>query len=132
MLCMNKYPQEYVDDCKQRLQDQLVAYRELPAGPARDVFEPLFFNNLVLVLECYFVHRTRGLEGKDGNPLNEVRLLIGSLLENKQRFKVEKAIKYKPEASILQFRVDDPIALSEAQFCRLAEAFFAEIQRKFV
>ena len=132
MLCVNKYPQEYVDDCKKRFQDQLAAFQNLPAGPAREAFEPLFFNNLVLVLESSFVHRTRGLEGKDGNPLNEVRLLSRSLLENKQRFQVEKAIKYKPENSILQFQSDQAIALTEAQFCRLSEAFFAEIQRKFV
>jgi len=121
---MNKYPQEYVDDCKQRLQEQLAAYRKLPE---RDVFEPFFFNNLVLVLDGYFIHRTRGLEGKDGNPLNEVRLLSGSLMENKQRFKVEKSIKYKPDTSILQLQVEEAIALKEAQFRRLAEAFFAEI-----
>ena len=132
MLCVSKYPQEYVDDCKKRFQDQLVAYQNLPAGPARDAFETLFFNNLVLVLENSFVHRTRGLEGKDGNPLNEVRLLSSSLLENKQRFKIEKSIKYKPENSILQLQPEQPIALTEAQFGRLSEAFFAEIQRKFV
>lgn len=132
VLCGNKYPQEYVDDCKKRLPDQLAAYQNLPAGPARQAFESLFFNNLVPVLDSYFVHRTRGLEGKDGNLLNKVRLWSSSLLENKQRFKVERAIQYKPEDSILQPQSDQPIALTEAQFGRLPEAFFAEIQRKSV
>ncbi len=40
---------------------------------ALEPFETLFFNNLTLVLDRYFVHRLAGpnYEGKNGNPLNE-------------------------------------------------------------
>jgi len=37
--------------------------------------ESVFFNDLVLVLKTSFVHGQRGMEDKDGNPLNEVRVL---------------------------------------------------------
>ena len=37
---------------------------------------------MVLQLEYMFVHRLSGLEGKDGNPLTEVRVLCNSLLFN--------------------------------------------------
>ena len=49
---------------------------------AVDLFESFFFSNLVLVLDNLFVHRGRGLEKKDSNPLNEVRMLCNSILQN--------------------------------------------------
>jgi hypothetical protein len=41
---------------------------------ALEAFEVLFFNNMALVLDRYFVHRLRMVTGKDGNPLNEVEM----------------------------------------------------------
>jgi len=41
-------------------------------------FEPLFFNNLVVVLDAFFVHRSRTPEGKHGNPMNELRMICTS------------------------------------------------------
>jgi len=37
---------------------------------------------MVLVLDSSFSHRQRTMELKDGNPLNEVRVLCNSILEN--------------------------------------------------
>jgi hypothetical protein len=84
------YTKDHVNSCRSKIEAQLAAYRVL-TGAAREkagdssasaaTFEPLFFNNLVLVLDRFFVHRARGLEGKDGNPLNEVRMLCDSILQ---------------------------------------------------
>jgi hypothetical protein len=43
----------------------------------------------------------------------------------------DKTIKYKPETSVVKRRIGDEIALDEAQFQLLCDAFFAEIQEKF-
>jgi hypothetical protein len=77
------------------MESQLAAYKTLlitaraKAGTGNAAFnsavasfEPLFFNNLVMVLDGFFVHRSRTLEGKDGNPLNEFRTICSSLLQN--------------------------------------------------
>jgi hypothetical protein len=50
--------------------DAAVAPAESLSADA-DVFETVYFNNLVLSLELDFVHRARGLQGKDGNALNK-------------------------------------------------------------
>jgi hypothetical protein len=47
---------------------------------AIESFETNFFNHMVLVLDHYFVHRSRIIELKDGNPLNEVRMLCDSIM----------------------------------------------------
>src|SRR3954465_13676633 len=82
MLGRNAYERSYVEGCRAEVDRQVQAFRRMPASDAVAAFEPTFFNDLVLVLEMAFVHRLRTLEGKDGNPLNEVRLLAASLLEN--------------------------------------------------
>lgn len=95
MLAVSSYSQEYVVACRARMESQLAAYRKLAAeakkqgGPdaaaaasALESFESVFFNNMVLVLDSYFTHRLRAIEKKDGNPLNEVRVLCNSMLHH--------------------------------------------------
>ena len=96
-----------------------------------DAFEPVFFNNMVLVLDSFFTHRLRGMEGKDGNPLNEVRVIQISLVENDGRLTVDTTIKLKAATSVLGYDVGDEIRLQEADFTRLAEAYFTEIEKKY-
>jgi hypothetical protein len=134
MLCMNAYPQSYIEACRSLLDQQLAAYRELVlTADARTVigFEARFFSHMVVVLDRYFVHRTRGLEGKDGNPLNEVRMLCNSILENESTLTADKTIKYDPAKTVLSIPIGARIELKEYDFNRLAAAFFAEIENKF-
>ena len=134
MLCVNQYPREYVDECRSRMAAQLNAYRELaaPGGATVEAFEPQFFNHLVLALDRYFVHRSRTLEGKNGNPLNEVRMLCSSLLEHHGVLAADKTIKYRPENAVLQLQIGDEIRLLEADFEALCSAFFRELEATFV
>jgi hypothetical protein len=145
MLCATKYPQAYVDQCRSRVDQQLFAYRGLlatipPASGTRakkvssavGAFESQFFNHMLLALDDYFLHRGRTIEGKDGNPLNEVRLLCDSIKENGGVFVGQKAIAFDSTSSVLGLQPGNRINLSEADFSLLAKAFFGEIERRFV
>jgi hypothetical protein len=140
MLCVNSYKQDYIDECRSRMEAQLAAYEDLVttaraktgSGKALDAFEPLFFGNLVVVLDGFFVHRARALEKKDGNPLNEVRMICNSLLQNHGVLSADKTIKYSPEKSVVKLKIGDKIKLAESAFIALFNAFFAEIEAKFV
>lgn len=134
MLGMRNYTQDYVDAHRKRVDADLVAYRAATAagGEALADFEPVFFNNMVLALEASFVHRLRVVEGKDGNPLNEVRALATSLLENGGVLAVEKSMRLKPETSVLGLQAGDQIAIDETSFVKLADAFFTEVEKRFV
>jgi hypothetical protein len=135
MLCMNNYTQAYIDECRARVATQLAAYDKLVKAvgkqPALDSFEPIFFNNLVLLLDQLFVHRSRIIEGKDGNPMNEVRVICNSLLNNNSKLLADKGIKLNPTKSILKYQVGDEIKLTEVDFRRLSDAFFASIEQVF-
>jgi hypothetical protein len=82
------------------------------------------------------------IEGKDGNPLNEVRVLCNSLLFNRGKLQVEKlpdwpnsagsSLKLPPDKSVLKLKAGDTIALTHAEFVRLADAFFAEIEKRYL
>lgn len=80
-------------------------------------FEPTFFNSMVLVLDHHFLHRGRNIEGKDGNPLNETRVLCNSLMDN--------------GGAMAAYDVGDEIRLSEGDFRLLAKGFFSEIKSRY-
>ena len=141
MLGMKTYPRSYIAACRARVDADLAAYRKHRGKTPPNDFEARFFNNEVLLLDYMFVHRLSGIEGKDGNPLNEVRALCNSLLLNGGKLQVEKlpgwpnsavaSIRLPPEKSVLKLRNGDEIKLTETDFIQLAKAFFAEIEAKF-
>ena len=51
------------------------------------------------------------MEGKDGNPLNEVRMMGNSILQNHGVLSADKTIKYNPAKSILKLQVGAEIKL---------------------
>jgi hypothetical protein len=143
MLGRKEYTREELEHAQHAVRQQLAAYRKLvkALGGARDdpklasaleAFEPLLCDNMTLVLDRYFVHRLRGVTGKDGNPLNEVELLADSLMNNGGELRGNNVVKYKPEESVLKLEIGEPIRMSATEFERLSEAFFAELEAKFV
>jgi hypothetical protein len=132
MLGRNSYTREELDNARTALDRQLAAYRALADRPALADFEPLFFNNMTLVLDRLFVHRIRSVSGKDGNPLNEVELLTESLMSNNGVFQGNNVIKYVPEKSVVGLTPGDRIRLTAEQFEQLCRAFLDELERRFV
>jgi hypothetical protein len=96
-----------------------------------EALETVYFNNMTLVLDRYFVHRLRVVVGKDGNPLNEVELLGESLMNNDGVLRGNNVIKYAPDETVVKLKPGDQIKLTEAQFERLARAFLADLKAKF-
>jgi hypothetical protein len=142
MLGRKTYTREELDHARTAIAGQLAAYRELAdaidatgdprAQAALGAFEPHFANVLTLALDRSFVHRLRAVSGKDGNPLNEVAVLAESLLAEGGVVRPGGGIKLDPERSVLGLAPEDPIALSVADVERLAEAFLAELEARFV
>ena len=138
---MKKYPKEYIAACRARLDADLRAYRSAVGKTPSKEFEARFFDDQVLLLDYMFVHRLTGTEGKDGNPLNEVRVLCNSLLLNHGKVQVARlpgwpnsassGLILPPEKSVLKLKVGDEVRLSEADFARLSAAFFAELEKRF-
>ena len=138
---MKKYPKDYIAACRARVDADLRAYREGGGKAATKELEARFFNDQVLLLDYMFVHRLSGIEGKDGNPLNEVRVLCNSILLNRGKLQVDRlpgwpnsavaGIKLPPEKSVLKLKGGDEVRLSAADFERLSKAFFAELEKKF-
>src|SRR6266699_6258698 len=138
---MKKYSEDYNAACRARVDGDLRAYRKQVGNAPSKEFEARFFNDQVLLLDYMFVHRFSGIEGRDGNPLNEVRILCNSILLNKGKLQVDKlpgwpnsavsGLKLPPEKSLLKIQVGDEVRLTEADFVRLYKAFFAEIEKKY-
>ena len=143
MVCVNTYTREYINQCRERMEAQLAARRELVASgrdqrsaqPAFDAalgaFDPVFFNTLLLALDYSFVERSRTVELSDGNPLNEVRILCHSILRNRGVLASDPAIEYSAARSVLGIEVGQAIRLREPEFVRLLNAFIAELESKF-
>jgi hypothetical protein len=124
MLGRKDYERKELDDGRARIDAQLRTLAK---------FERELFLNLLLSLDRLYVHRLRSSTGKDGNPLNEVELIVDSLLNNDGVFRVDnKSIKYKPEESVTGLAVGEEIALDRPGFEALYGAFMADLEAKFV
>ena len=138
---MKKYSEDYIAACRARVDGDLRAYRKQVGNAPSKEFEARFFNDQVLLLDYMFVHRLTGIEGKDGNPLNEVRVLCNSVLLNQGRLQVDRlpgwpnsastGMELPPEKSVLKLKVGEEVRLNESDFVRLSKAFFAELEKKF-
>ncbi len=142
MLGRENYTKEEIDTGRAMVEADLRAYRRLPDAAKTKEIEAVFFNREIQLLDYMFVHRLRAVEGKDGNPLIEVRVLCNSILLNDGKLQVEtppewpmsagRSLKLPPEKSVLKLKVGDVVKLNEADFMRLSKVFFAALEEKFL
>jgi len=135
VLSIGSYSSEYVLMCCRRVDEQLSSYAEIKeaAGGCKEItsFESIFLENMVLSLDSLFGHRARGKEGKNGNPLNEVRMICGSLMKGESCLLSDSTIKYDPARSILGTRIGEQILWTPAGIGRLCHAFLDEIEMRY-
>jgi hypothetical protein len=142
MLGRKDYSPQELATARAAVDEQLSAYRALadlvekaddPAATAAlEALEPVLFTGLTLALDRHFVHRIRAVSGKDGNPLNEVELIVESVLDNGGVLRGNNVIKLRPERSVLQLAPGDRIRITADAFQRLADAFLDELGARFV
>ena len=144
MPATDRYPAAYVHAARDEIAAQIRAYRDLVAAASKasgmsltridaalSAFEPAFFNNLLIALEMRFVHRPRGHEGRDSNPLDEVRMLAASLMANDGVLAEDKSVRYDPSKAVLRIDVGERIHLNADDFEALCAMFLHEIETRF-
>jgi hypothetical protein len=124
MLLRTGYDRHYVAACRESVGAAVEELRRVEAGSAA-------WNQLVVALDRWFSLRNPKLEGRDGNPLNEVRVIAEAVIEHGAVMTVPKGIKLRAEDSVLGFEEGDEITLDGDSFERLFDAFLAEVEEKF-
>ncbi len=134
MLAQKTYPIAHIDAGRTAVNTHLVAYRAATAATpeaAGRIFEPLFCRGVVVLLDSWFMHRTRGVEGKDGNPANEVRMLAAAIVHNGGVLAADTTIRYQADTSVTGLDIGAAIDLTVDQVERLATAYFDTITDRF-
>ena len=88
MLVRTGYDRHYVAGCRESVGAAVEELRRVGAGSAA-------WNQLLPALDRWFELRNPKLEGRDGNPLNEVRVLAASVTENGSVVAIPRGIDRK-------------------------------------
>jgi hypothetical protein len=109
VLANNSFSSEYVASCRARIDRQVAAFREAVDDLPQDL-SVAFCNNLVVVLEGCFVHRTRGREAAKDSALKRLRDLASAIVASADQ---------------------DPVSFGLDEFEAFANEVFAEIEDRF-
>lgn len=143
MLSVSAYPQRYIDEARARIDAQVsaftalarevrdVGHTEANVTAALDALEPEYFANMVIALDSHFVHRSRGQERKDGNAMNEVRVLVNSIQQHDSIMTAEKGIRLDAARSVLGIEYGDRVSIDRTGFERLAGAFLEAVEATY-
>lgn len=123
MLLRTGYDRHYVGSCRESVGAAVAELRRVEAGSAA-------WNQLVPALDRWFAIRNPKVEGRDGNPLNEVRAIAESVTEHGSVMAIPRGIKLDPENSVLGFAEGEELSLDGDAFERLFDAFLAEVEER--
>ena len=125
----NSYTSDEVESCRDACDALLAAWA---ANDIEDTtLEAMVFGQAVVVLHTWFAHRDRDLEGTDGNPIHEVRVVADSVVGNDGRLRVDSPAGWDPSRTVLRLAVGDDIELTANRFERLAAAYLAAIEATY-
>lgn len=124
MLPRTGYDRHYVAACRESVGAAIEELRRVGAGSAA-------WNQLAPALDRWFSLRNPKVEGRDGNPINEVRVIAESVTEYGSVMTVPRGIKLAPEASVLGFEPGEEISLDGDAFERLFDAFLTEVEARY-
>jgi adhesin HecA-like repeat protein len=130
VLGRKNFTQEELDAARSAVDAQLAAYRTL--GAPADGVEATYFNAMALALDRRFVHRLRGVTGKDGTPLNELELIADSLMNNDGVLQGNTVVTYDAGRSVTGLKIGDPVGLTAGDFERLATGVLDELTAKYL
>ncbi|HEY2299737.1 MAG TPA: hypothetical protein VGH43_18540 [Jatrophihabitans sp.] len=131
MLGRKDFTQDEIDAGKRAVKRALDTLDTLPKTAQSTLQQGGYFNDLALGLDRRYVHRLRGVTGKDGTPLNELELLVESLMNNDGVLRGNNVVKYAAEKTVVGLKVGDRITLSRDDFDRLSSGVFAELEQKY-
>jgi hypothetical protein len=126
----NAYTSDEIEACRDSCDALLAVWA---ANDVEDsTLESLVFVQAVVVLDAWFAQRDPDLEGDDGNPMNEVRVIADSVIGNSGILRVSGPISWAPERTVLRFAVGDAVELTANGFERLAAAYLAAIENTYL
>lgn len=125
----NTYTSDEVESCRDRCDSLLAAWAANEVDDS--TLETLVFGQAVVVLHTWFGHRSRELEGDDANPLNEVRAIADSIIDNDGVLRVEGPIAWVPARTVLKLDVGDEVEVTADGFERLAAAYLAAVEATY-
>jgi hypothetical protein len=130
VLGRNSYTSDELESCRDNADALLAAWQ---ANEVEDTtLENLVFNQAVVALDAWFVHRLRTMEGQDGNAMNEVRVLADSIVANDGVLRVAGAIRWEADRTRLGFAVGEEVLVTADGYERLAAAYLDAIGDTFV
>ena len=142
MLGRKTFTQDEIDHADQAVSDQLCAFRRVAGAVAASgdaeaqaalaALEPTLFNGVTLALDRRFVHRLRGVTGKNSTPLNELELVANSLMDNGGTLQTDTVIKYRSGETVLKLEPGDQIALDADRFEALSAGVLDELRDKYL
>ena len=130
MNARNAYTSDEIEACRDNCDALLAAWA---ANDVEDsTLESMVFAQGVVVLDAWFGGRERDLEGEDGNPMNEVRVVADSVVGNAGVLRVDGPIRWTPERTVLRLAVGDDVEVTANGYERLAAAYLAGIELTYL